>query len=166
VEPAVRGQIAQIAALARTTGAALDAVESEFWSRYARSRAIAPGDVVLRASTLASHITETAETIQRTSEALLDGMSPLITGCAAVGALRVLLRRPALPAVAALVERLREALRAIDGSVVVEGGPRALREALDPWGPVPPGPLALMRALKKEFDPKGVLNAGRFVAGL
>ncbi|MGH7355253.1 MAG: FAD-linked oxidase C-terminal domain-containing protein [Candidatus Rokuibacteriota bacterium] len=29
-----------------------------------------------------------------------------------------------------------------------------------------PGALAVMRALKAEFDPLGVLNPGRFVGGL
>jgi glycolate oxidase FAD binding subunit len=37
---------------------------------------------------------------------------------------------------------------------------------VDPWGPVEPGPLALMRALKAEFDARRVLNPGRFVGGL
>jgi FAD/FMN-containing dehydrogenase len=41
-----------------------------------------------------------------------------------------------------------------------------MREAVDPWGPVPAPSLAVMRAIKAEFDPTGVLNAGRFVGGL
>jgi len=53
-----------------------------------------------------------------------------------------------------------------DGSVVIERGSAALRSAVDPWGPVAPGPLELMRALKREFDPRGTLNPGRFVAGI
>ncbi|MBI2491411.1 MAG: FAD-binding oxidoreductase, partial [Candidatus Rokubacteria bacterium] len=43
---------------------------------------------------------------------------------------------------------------------------RAVRAALDPWGPVDAGPLALMRGLKDAFDPRRVLNPGRFVGGL
>jgi len=31
---------------------------------------------------------------------------------------------------------------------------------------VPPPALALMRALKQEFDPRRTLNPGRFVAGI
>ena len=54
----------------------------------------------------------------------------------------------------------------MDGGVVIERGPRAVREAIDPWGPVPPPALAVMRKIKHEFDPTGVLNAGRFVGGL
>jgi glycolate oxidase FAD binding subunit len=52
----------------------------------------------------------------------------------------------------------------VDGGVMIERGPPAVREAIDPWGPVPA--LAVMRAIKGEFDPAGVLNPGRFVDGL
>jgi len=41
-----------------------------------------------------------------------------------------------------------------------------VRAAFDPWGPVEPAALGLMRAIKQEFDARGVLNPGRFVGGL
>ena len=44
--------------------------------------------------------------------------------------------------------------------------PLAVRRAVDPWGPVEPGPMAVMKALRDEFDPGRVLNPGRFVGGL
>jgi len=34
------------------------------------------------------------------------------------------------------------------------------------WGPVPEPALAVMKRLKAEFDPRGILNRGRFVGGL
>jgi glycolate oxidase FAD binding subunit len=37
---------------------------------------------------------------------------------------------------------------------------------VDPWGPVEPRALALMRAVRDEFDPGHVLNPGRYVGGL
>ena len=52
-------------------------------------------------------------------------------------------------------------------AVAAEGvSAEALRAAVDPWGPVAAGTLALMRGLRDEFDPRGVLNPGRFVGGL
>jgi glycolate oxidase FAD binding subunit len=54
----------------------------------------------------------------------------------------------------------------VEGSVVVEGASAALRGAVDPWGPVAPDVLALMRAVKQQFDPDGILSPGRFVGGL
>jgi glycolate dehydrogenase FAD-binding subunit len=61
---------------------------------------------------------------------------------------------------------LRDAVADVGGGVVVERASRTLRERLDPWGPVPAPALAVMRAIKTEFDPLGILNPGRFVAGL
>ncbi len=45
-------------------------------------------------------------------------------------------------------------------SVVVLHAPPAVREAVDVWGPVPA--LALMRAVKDQFDPEHRLAPGRF----
>jgi glycolate oxidase FAD binding subunit len=71
-----------------------------------------------------------------------------------------------VPAAAGLVEGLRETVRAWDGHVMVRRAPVELRRKIDPWGPVAPGAMALMRALRDEFDPHRVLNPGRFVGGL
>jgi len=64
------------------------------------------------------------------------------------------------------VRRLREALAPEGGSAVVERAPATLKAGLDAWGPAPPGAFALMERLKREVDPLGVLNPGRFVGGL
>jgi glycolate oxidase FAD binding subunit len=45
-------------------------------------------------------------------------------------------------------------------SVVVLHAPPAVRQAVDVWGPVPG--LALMRAVKDQFDPDHRLAPGRF----
>jgi len=65
-----------------------------------------------------------------------------------------------------IVAPLREALAAEGGSLVVERAPLYLKSAADVWGPIPESALAVMRRLKAEFDPRGVLNPGRFVGGL
>ena len=48
---------------------------------------------------------------------------------------------------------------------VIERAPAAIKAEHDVWG-TPPATLALMRALKRRFDPDGVLAPGRFVGGL
>jgi glycolate oxidase FAD binding subunit len=50
--------------------------------------------------------------------------------------------------------------------VIVQAGGAALRARVDPWGLVEPGAFTIMKALRDEFDPKRVLNPGRFVGGL
>ena len=51
------------------------------------------------------------------------------------------------------------------GHAVMLAVPANVKENIDVWGPPPPT-LALMRAIKNQFDPKGVLNPGRFLAGI
>lgn len=67
-------------------------------------------------------------------------------------------------AVRGVLQELRGALEARGGSLVVlrqpgDGGP------IEAWGD-PGDALPLMRALKREFDPRGTLNPGRFVGGI
>jgi glycolate oxidase FAD binding subunit len=64
-----------------------------------------------------------------------------------------------------LVTRVREALAPLDGTCVVEHAPVESGPALDVWGDVGPA-IELMRRLKRELDPAGVLNPGRFVGGI
>jgi glycolate oxidase FAD binding subunit len=68
----------------------------------------------------------------------------------------------ALPAALAT---LRETVAAQGGTVVVLHCPPALRGQVDVWGPAGDA-LPLMRRVKAEFDPHGILNPGRFVGGI
>ncbi len=62
------------------------------------------------------------------------------------------------------IESLRQAVTGMDGHLVVQRAPRELRGQVDVWGPAQNA--ALIRKLKQEFDPHGILNPGRFVAGI
>jgi glycolate oxidase FAD binding subunit len=64
-----------------------------------------------------------------------------------------------------LATRLRQAAASLGGTLVVEVAPPALKERLDIWGE--PGPdFPIMRRLKEQFDPQGILNPGRFLGRL
>ncbi|MDI3298564.1 MAG: FAD-binding oxidoreductase [Bacillota bacterium] len=63
------------------------------------------------------------------------------------------------------LRRWREAAEALGGAVVVEKAPDGLRGRFPAWGTPPPA-IELMRAVKARFDPRGVLNPGRFVGGI
>jgi glycolate oxidase FAD binding subunit len=116
--------------------------------------------VTLRIGTVPSRL---AATLTETRSALAGAT---VAGCAGLGALRARVDGADVAALARGVERLRAFVADVDGGVVIERGPRSVREAIDPWGPVPPPALAVMRALKQAFDPTDVLNPGRFVDGL
>jgi glycolate oxidase FAD binding subunit len=102
-----------------------------------------------------------------------DGGVDLVSmGEAGGGVIRAALRTredagaPAATWLAGAVAGLRASLAPEGGSLVVECAPRAVKDALDVWGPVAPEALAVMRRLKSEFDPAGILNPGRFVGGI
>jgi glycolate oxidase FAD binding subunit len=59
-----------------------------------------------------------------------------------------------------------DAVAAARGTAVVfRAMPQRARGRIDAWGTPPPS-FPLMRALKANFDPKGLCNPGRFVGGL
>lgn len=83
---------------------------------------------------------------------------------AASGTLRVSLGGLAADeAVAMLAKKLRPAVCAAHGNLVVTAAPEgAGLSALDVWGPADAG-VALMQQIKQQFDPAGILNPGRFI---
>jgi glycolate oxidase FAD binding subunit len=48
----------------------------------------------------------------------------------------------------------------------VRRAPIELKRDLDVWGPVAADAFAIMQRIKREFDPAGILNPGRFAGGL
>jgi len=65
--------------------------------------------------------------------------------------------------VAAIDEVRRELAPA---SCPVLDAPAEVRRQIDPWGPLDPGALLLMRRVKERFDPAGVCNPGVYVGGI
>jgi len=161
VEAAVRAQLAALAGFGERTRGAVETMGASFWKTYDRVLA-GTGPLVLRVGTLASRVVATAAD----AATAFAPARALVTGCAPLGALRVGVTGGEIAALAAGIERLRASLADTGGTVVVERAAADLRGAVDPWGPVDPGSLDLMRALKREFDPRDVLNPGRFVGGL
>jgi glycolate oxidase FAD binding subunit len=52
-----------------------------------------------------------------------------------------------------------------EGNLVVESSPLMIKEKIDVWGE-PRSDLRIVRRLKEEIDPAGILNPGRFVGGI
>ena len=63
---------------------------------------------------------------------------------------------------------IREQSQALGGTVVVEHCPLAVKAGIDVWGDSAAleQELAIMRRIKDNFDPAGILNPGRFMGGL
>ncbi len=67
-------------------------------------------------------------------------------------------------AYASFIEQTRRAAVDAGGSLVVTRAPTDLKARLDVWGET--SALSLMRSLKQEFDPKSILNPGRYVGSI
>lgn len=80
------------------------------------------------------------------------------TGYVRLGAAPAELQVPAL-------EGLRTALEVRGGTLVLLRAPLEIKERFDVWGS-PGDALRLMRRVKEQLDPGGILNPGRFVGGI
>ncbi len=63
------------------------------------------------------------------------------------------------------VQELRAMLAPIHAHVMVESAPVSLKQTIPVWDEVGAS-LRLIRAIKQQFDPNGILNPGRFAGGV
>jgi glycolate oxidase FAD binding subunit len=147
-------EIARPAATAESTSAIWNASQ-ELWN-FADSAGIAMAKITM----LPASIAGTAEALQRiaTSHKTHWKLTMQATG---IGWLRL---ESAPENLHAVLSDLRFELEHSGGSLVVFRRPSEM-ERLDTWGQATDA-LALMRAVKNQFDPKNMLNPGRFVAGI
>jgi glycolate oxidase FAD binding subunit len=67
--------------------------------------------------------------------------------------------------IAAFVSSIRTFLAPTGGTAVVLKAPSMLRQKVDLWGSAGSA-LPLMKRVKEQFDPRVILNRGRFVGGI
>ena len=148
----------QDAAAPRRRGArtSVDESDERLWQRQ-REGQRSPEGVVVRVSAGPAdlrRVLEAARTARR------DARRPrrhwACRGCASTGS--------TTPTAIARIGELRGALAPLP--VTVLDAPAAVREAVDPWGPVDPVHLALLRSVKARFDPTGACAPGLFVGGI
>ena len=65
------------------------------------------------------------------------------------------------------IDKVRRAAASLRGFAVVEACPPCVKAGIDVWeGAAAAGELEIMRRIKRNFDPAGILNPGRFIGGL
>ena len=163
VAEAVTSQGALLGSMAARFGARVSALDEGFWTRV--GGALASPMVVKLASEI-RRLPFWAGEVERVMSR--HGLTVSLVGEAGNGILRAALEGSVSPETWAreIAAPLREALAAEGGSLVVERAPLDLKRAADVWGPLPETALAVTKRLKAEFDPRRVLNPGRFVGGL
>lgn len=177
IEEAVARLITDLSDLGRKGGARevvtlKEQAHRDFWVAYrdmAETMAqSAPGLVMLKANFILSKVPEMIGACEGAlKEAGLDGALLCRAGNGILYA--------AIPlgddataktaAVASLVARLTGEAVKQGGNLVVERAPRAIKEKVSVWGQSR-SDAVVVRSLKQKLDPSGILNPGRFVAGV
>jgi glycolate oxidase FAD binding subunit len=157
ISSAITRQLNDVTHWARSNGSAPSTTledDAALWSRL--SDFAADNEIVLKVSVLPTQL----EAIGNAAERLANQLG-LACAFAAnpVGILFVALKGDP-EQVKSAVASLRESATIVGGHLVVHRAPRAVREEIDVWGPLQNS--SLMRKLKQEFDPHGILNPGRF----
>jgi glycolate oxidase FAD binding subunit len=83
----------------------------------------------------------------------------------AVGVGTIAFRSSEAEPLVSAVQQMREKLESLSGTLVVQQGHDAVRSSIDAWG-TPGDTLPLMRRIKHQFDPIGILSPGRYVGGI
>jgi len=64
-----------------------------------------------------------------------------------------------------IIQQRRAMAEELGGTLFIEKAPLVVRQQVDAWGEVGASER-LMKAIKEKYDPRGILNPGRFVAGI
>ena len=161
VESAVEPQANEVGRLSAARDASCrstvytDDEEATLWEDHA-SRWDEPGTLV-KVSTVTNAIVPTLTWLREACGDRNVAMSA--QGRAALGVVDIRMDG-AVDAQAQLIRELRERFEVGAGSAVVRRAVSALRQSVDPWGPIGDG-LPVMQAIKQRFDPDGRLNRGR-----
>ena len=124
-----------------------------------------PGGTLVELSFLPARLPEVLDLVAAVAERA--GLAVPVRGSAGPAVLFAGLPAGAEPEPAvAFLAALRGALSPPDAAVVVRYAAPPVRAAVDLWGPVGAGALALMRRVKEQFDPDHRLSPGRFAGGL
>ncbi len=171
VGEAVERQVAQIGEMGKKEGAidtkVLKGLEDrDFWVRVRDFPLASRAPVILKSNFAISKAAEVIGKYENWAQEA--GIGCAFIGHAGNGILTTYIledvsARPG-PVVDLIGRFTDEAVRN-DGNLVVESAPGELKAKISVWG-MPKGETALMRRLKEEVDPVGVLNPGRFVGGL
>jgi glycolate dehydrogenase FAD-binding subunit len=171
---AVDRQVADLDAAAKNDGACFvkvlkGAKDRDFWAGV-RDFAVGVEEdfsppVVLKSNFVISRHTEVLEACEKATRAA--GMDAAFILRAGNGILYTYLLGHARDAgaLAALIGTLTAAAVRFEGNLVVESCPPEAKAKISVWGQQR-NDLPIMRRLKEEMDPRGVMSPGRFVGGI
>ena len=149
-----------------TLGVLEEPASDDLWRRVT---SLGEGDAYLqlKASVPIAEVAAAAEALSSAAPSL--GAPPVLWARAGSGIVyaswAAAPERATASVIAEGLARARRQLASLGGALVFEKAPREVVAGMDVWGEVGES-LAVMRALKAQFDPRGTLNPGRFVGGI
>lgn len=171
VPEAVERQVAEIGEMAKKEGAGEGKVlkgadDGAFW-RGVRNMALASGaPVILRSNFVISKQVEILGNYEKWAKAA--GVGCAFVGHAGNGILTSYILEDGLEKrdkIVDLIGKFTAEAAKHSGNLIVETAPRDLKDKVSVWGQ-PRSDYEVMRRLKAEMDPVGILNPGRFVGGI
>jgi glycolate oxidase FAD binding subunit len=163
VAEAVASQGHALARLATTHGGAVQELPVSCWATLEE---VLSGDVVLRLACEPCRLLVWLRELEGVAAKL--GLMVGVAAQAGQGLMHAAFRATISGTVLDehLLRPLRDGLAPEGGSLVVERAPAEIKGHCDAWGSIPSDSLEIMSRVKREFDPEGILNPGRFVGGL
>lgn len=153
----------QYAKLSKVVGGApFVQASGDVWKARQELFAHAEHSVICRCSVLPARVGLLCEAVFSRSQAA--AVTALIVA-QATGVADVRLNAARTLSAVEVLNGLRAELDQLDGTLVVQQCPVAVKEALDVWGAVKDA-LPLMQQVKGKFDPARTLNPGRFVGAI
>ena len=166
VPEAVRAQGSQVADICGRAGSpAIEVPQADAWWQRIADVTWPEGPATHLSMRIGIRPTDAVKALRAVEAVQPGGGAIRATINLATGVLHATLAPIEARRVSDVVARVREALAALDGTCVVEHAPPDALPGLDVWGDVGSA-LEAMRRLKRELDPAGVLNPGRYVGGI
>ncbi|MDP9237903.1 MAG: FAD-binding oxidoreductase [Chloroflexota bacterium] len=156
---AIDRTVRELNRLAMDAGAKTQVVNGEVWGRW--SPEFVPSVLSLRISVMPSAVAATIDALDRS----LAGAAARISATVTAGLVRVQLEPTRDEGAPALIGRASEIAMRNGGTMMIDAAPVAVKRSMDVFGPVRPD-VSIMKRLKEQFDPHGVLAPGRFAGRL
>jgi len=134
----------------------------EVWRKRQKLFANAGNSVICKCSVLPAQIGSLCEAVFRQAESAQAAATLVVQG---TGVGEVRLEGSRQQQLAEVVKALRSELDRLEGTLVVQQCPTAMKEGLDVWG-TRRDTLPLMGQIKAKFDPARILNPGRYMGGI
>jgi glycolate oxidase FAD binding subunit len=136
-----------------------DQDEVDLWQQLREQMEVHPkeAEITCKIGVLPSNAVELLEQVSTLAPLLMTGVIHAASG---LGVLRF---RSTLPA--DVLNQMRDRCQAQGGFLTIREAPITFKQSIDVWG-YPGNAIELMRNIKHQFDPEGLLSPGRFVGGI